>query len=153
MATKSPSEAIGLFLKAAPGSFRSVMEVAVAETGRKISCVMSDAFFGFAGKMAEEMDVPWVPLWTAGPRSLLSHVDTEVIRQTLGTSGKHSFNENNMHLEFFVFYSLARIFCRMISLIVRSILMGDGSICSFLSRRHFVGYKIMSESETLIGQG
>jgi len=57
---------------------------------------MSDAFLSFAGKMAEEMDVPWVPLWTAGPRSLLTHVDTEVIRQRLGTNGKHSFNESNI---------------------------------------------------------
>ena len=88
-ANKSPIiEAIGMFLKATPGNFESVMEVAVAETGRKISCVMSDAFFYFAGKMAEEMGVPWVPLWTAGPRSLLAHVYTDLIRQRLGsTSG------------------------------------------------------------------
>ncbi|XP_059461979.1 flavonoid 3-O-glucosyltransferase-like [Corylus avellana] len=84
--TQSPIEAIGMFLHATPGNFRRVMEVAVAETGRKISCVMSDAFFCFAGKMAEEMGVPWVPLWTAGPRSLLAHVYTELIQQRLGTN-------------------------------------------------------------------
>lgn len=96
VATKGPLEAIGLFLKATPGNFRSVMEVAMEETGRKISCIMSDAFFGFAAKMAEEMDVPWVPLWTAGPRSLLAHVDTDVIRQRLATSGKHFLNESDI---------------------------------------------------------
>ncbi|KAG2692137.1 hypothetical protein I3760_08G038200 [Carya illinoinensis] len=86
--TKNPMEPMELFLKATPGNFRSVMEAAAAEAGRKINCVMSDAFFAFAGKMAKEMDVPWVPLWTAGPHSLLVHVDTEVIRQRLGYAGR-----------------------------------------------------------------
>ncbi|XP_040373692.1 flavonol 3-O-glucosyltransferase F3GT2-like [Rosa chinensis] len=44
--------------------------------------------FGFAGDMAEEMKLPRVPLWTAGPRSLLVHAATDSIRQrVLGTDG------------------------------------------------------------------
>jgi len=83
----NPIEPVMLFLKAMPENYKSVMEVAVRERRREISCIMSDAFFGFAGKMAEEMDVNWVPVWTAGPRSLLVHVDTDVIRKRLGDSG------------------------------------------------------------------
>lgn len=33
------------------------MGMAWVETGRKINCIISDAFFVFAGKMAEEIDV------------------------------------------------------------------------------------------------
>ncbi|GLT30023.1 hypothetical protein SLA2020_048480 [Shorea laevis] len=37
--------------------------------------------------MAEELQVPWVALWTAGPRSLLIHVETDKIRRHLGIEG------------------------------------------------------------------
>lgn len=60
---------------------------AEAATGLRVGCLVSDAFFWFVGDMAEEMKVPWVPVWTGGPRSLLAHVDTDLIRQRLGTSG------------------------------------------------------------------
>ena len=82
------------------------MEVAVREMGREISCIMSDAFCGFAGKLAEEMDVPWVPLWTAGPRSLLVHVDTDEVRQRLGNTGKYLLEK----IILFVFYCLIQIY-------------------------------------------
>ncbi|KAG2699298.1 hypothetical protein I3843_07G185700 [Carya illinoinensis] len=103
--TKNLDERLELFLKATPGNFRSVMEVAMSETGRKISCIISDAFLAFAGKMAEDMDVPWVPFWTAGPRSLLVHIETEAIRQILGAND----SEDQRTLDFIPGFSSVRV--------------------------------------------
>ncbi|CAK7323668.1 unnamed protein product [Dovyalis caffra] len=82
-----PQEHIELFMKSAPGSFKKAMEVAVSETGRKVSCLVSDAFFWFAGEMAEEIGVAWLPFWTAGPSSLSAHVYTDLLRETFGDGG------------------------------------------------------------------
>ncbi|KAL6340501.1 hypothetical protein AAG906_006166 [Vitis piasezkii] len=80
----NPAEGDGLFLKEAPANFKRAMEVAVAETGRKISCLVTDALLWFAADMAEEMGVPWVPFWTAGLSALSAHLHTDVIRQMMG---------------------------------------------------------------------
>ncbi|KAG6752311.1 hypothetical protein POTOM_044534 [Populus tomentosa] len=82
-----PQEHIELFMKSAPNSFKKAMEVAVSETGRKVSCLVSDAFFWLAGEMAEEIGVVWLPFWTAGPTSLSAHVYTDLIRDTFGVGG------------------------------------------------------------------
>lgn len=86
----NPTEPIGLFLSAAPSSFKKAMDVAVAETGTEISCLITDAFFWFAGEMAEEMHISWVPLWTAGPCSISVHMYTDLLRQKLKENGKDS---------------------------------------------------------------
>ncbi|XP_021281849.1 anthocyanidin 3-O-glucosyltransferase 2-like [Herrania umbratica] len=82
-----PQEDIELFMEVAPENLRKGMEVAVAETGRKVSCLVTDAFFWFAKEMAEENGVPWLPFWTAGPCALSSHVYTDLIRENLGVGG------------------------------------------------------------------
>lgn len=87
---RNPQEEINLFLKATPGNFRSVMEVAVRDGagGVEISCVVSDAFLWFAGKMSVEMHVPWIALWTGGTSSLSAHIYTDDIRRDIGV-GDH----------------------------------------------------------------
>ncbi|XVE62250.1 hypothetical protein DITRI_Ditri06bG0103100 [Diplodiscus trichospermus] len=82
-----PQEDIELFMKVAPYNFSKGMQVAVAESGRKLSCLVTDAFFWFANDMAEENGVPWLPFWTAGGCSLSSHVYTDLIREKLGVGG------------------------------------------------------------------
>ncbi|XVF30441.1 hypothetical protein REPUB_Repub16aG0057800 [Reevesia pubescens] len=82
-----PQEDIELFMKVAPENFSKGMEIAVAETGMKVSCLVTDAFFWFAKEMAEEIGVPWLPFWTAGACSLSSHLYTDPIRKTLGVGG------------------------------------------------------------------
>uniref|UniRef100_A0A5B7A6L9 Glycosyltransferase n=1 Tax=Davidia involucrata TaxID=16924 RepID=A0A5B7A6L9_DAVIN len=79
-----PQEDINLFLKVAPENFKRGVEVAEADTGRRISCLMADAFLWFSGDLAHDMHVPWVPLWTSGACSLSVHVYTDLIRQTIG---------------------------------------------------------------------
>lgn len=81
-----PQEDIELFMKAAPDNFRRCLEASVAESGREVSCLVTDAFFWFGAHMADDMGgVPWVPFWTAGPASLSAHVHTDLIRNTTGT--------------------------------------------------------------------
>ena len=43
----NPLERIDLFFKATPGNFYDAIQVAEAEIGRKISCLVSDAFLWF----------------------------------------------------------------------------------------------------------
>ena len=64
------------------------MEVAVADTTRKISCLVTDAFLWFGADMAEEMGVPWVTFWIAGLSALSVHFHTDAIRQKIGLNGK-----------------------------------------------------------------
>ncbi|GMP36370.1 hypothetical protein CsSME_00008515 [Camellia sinensis var. sinensis] len=78
---------IELFLKVGKECFKRAMKATEEETGRRISCVMADAFVWFSGDMAEEMRVPWVPLWTSGACSLSTHCYTDLIRETVGIHG------------------------------------------------------------------
>ncbi|XP_057515029.1 anthocyanidin 3-O-galactosyltransferase F3GT1-like [Actinidia eriantha] len=75
---------VNLFLEAAEKGFTGAMRMAEAETGRRIRCVMADAFLWFSGSVAEEMGVLWVPLWTSGACSLSVHCYTDLIRETVG---------------------------------------------------------------------
>ncbi|XP_065869907.1 anthocyanidin 3-O-glucosyltransferase 7-like [Euphorbia lathyris] len=79
---------IELFMEAAPLSFRDGIKAAVAETGKEITCLVTDAFFGFMAEMAEEMTVPWFACWTAAAISVSCHFYTDFIRDTFGAAGK-----------------------------------------------------------------
>lgn len=92
--TGNPREPVEHFLKATPGNFVRALEKAVAKTGLEISCLITDAFLWFAAEMAEEMRVPWIAYWTAGPRSLLAHVDSDIIREIIGVNGKFDHRLN-----------------------------------------------------------
>ncbi|CAI8611233.1 unnamed protein product [Vicia faba] len=76
--------AIQLFIQAMPENFKNAIDVAVTETGKNITCLVTDAFYWFGADLAEEMNAKWVPLWTAGAHSLLTHVFTDLIREKLG---------------------------------------------------------------------
>ncbi|CAL5199361.1 unnamed protein product [Lathyrus oleraceus] len=80
----SPAEAIHFFIQAMPENFKNAMDVAVKESGKNITCLVTDAFFWFGADFAEKMHAKWVPLWTAGAHSLLIHVFTDLIREKLG---------------------------------------------------------------------
>ncbi|KAF7131875.1 hypothetical protein RHSIM_Rhsim09G0150600 [Rhododendron simsii] len=82
----NPEEPVRLYLAAMEEgeSLKEVLKAAEAETGRRIGCVMSDAFMWSAGGLAEEMGVPWVPLMTTDARCLSAHFYTDLIRETVG---------------------------------------------------------------------
>ncbi|CAN1177943.1 Flavonol 3-O-glucosyltransferase [Linum perenne] len=77
--TGRPQEAIELFMTEAPGEFKRGIEAAVADSGRRVTCLLTDAFYWFAS----EMGFPWVAFWTAGPNSLSAHLHTDDLRQAL----------------------------------------------------------------------
>ncbi|WCJ19162.1 Flavonol 3-O-glucosyltransferase [Euphorbia peplus] len=81
-------EEVELFMKAAQESFQEGMKAAVAETGMEITGMVTDAFFGFAADMAEDMGVPWFACWTAAAISASTHFYTDLIRGNFGESGK-----------------------------------------------------------------
>lgn len=85
----NPREPIFLFIKTMQENFKHVIDEAVAETGKNITCLITDAFFWFGADLAEEMHAKWVPLWTAGPHSLLTHVYTDLIREKTGSKEVH----------------------------------------------------------------
>nr|ALT22076.1 UDP-glucose:flavonoid 3-O-glucosyltransferase [Punica granatum] len=78
-----PQEDIGLFMRAAPEGFRKAMEAAAVDSGKRITCVVADAFFWFAEEIAAELRVPWVAFWTSGPSSLAAHLYTDLLRNKL----------------------------------------------------------------------
>ncbi|KAL8256549.1 hypothetical protein R6Q59_031616 [Mikania micrantha] len=86
-----PQEDVNLFLAVAEDEFRRAVRVAEIDTGLKISCLVVDGFFWFAGDMATEMNIPWVAFWTAGACSLSAHLYTDLIRektaQLIGSAG------------------------------------------------------------------
>nr|AXU98426.1 UDP-galactose:cyanidin 3-O-galactosyltransferase 1 [Apium graveolens] len=82
-----PQEDISLFLAVAADEFRRGVEKAAADSGSKITCLVADAFLWFSCDLAQEIGVPWVPLWTSGACSLSTHIYTDLIRQTVGLEG------------------------------------------------------------------
>lgn len=82
-----PLEQIGFFLKKAPQTFEMALKEVEAETGHKFGCLISDAFLWFSGDIAEKLRVPWVTTWS-GPRPLLVHLETDLIREKVGAPGK-----------------------------------------------------------------
>ncbi|XP_055823021.1 kaempferol 3-O-beta-D-galactosyltransferase-like [Solanum dulcamara] len=80
-------EIIGLFFKSAKKNLQNAIVAAENESGKKITCVMADAFMWFSGEMAEELNVSWIPVWTSAAGSLSVHVDTDLIRENVGIQG------------------------------------------------------------------
>uniref|UniRef100_A0A2N9GBL5 Glycosyltransferase n=1 Tax=Fagus sylvatica TaxID=28930 RepID=A0A2N9GBL5_FAGSY len=74
-------EEFELFMKAAPESFGKAMDIAVGETGRNISCLLSDCLFVFSCQMAEKMHAKWVSFWVPAPCSLLAHMYRDLIHK------------------------------------------------------------------------
>ncbi|XP_016505238.2 kaempferol 3-O-beta-D-galactosyltransferase-like [Nicotiana tabacum] len=80
-------ELIGLFFKSAKNNFQNAITAAEDETGKKITCVIADAFIWFSGEVAEELGVDWIPVWTSAAGSLSVHIYTDFIRENVGVQG------------------------------------------------------------------
>ncbi|KAJ6409915.1 hypothetical protein OIU84_009412 [Salix udensis] len=93
-----PIERVELFVKEAPGNFKTALDMAEAETGWKISCLITDAFLSFTGSIAENLSIPWIPVWNPVPYSLYAHIYTDMIRQRYANSLLHDCS-NSVELE------------------------------------------------------
>ncbi|XVE93593.1 hypothetical protein REPUB_Repub01dG0207900 [Reevesia pubescens] len=76
-----------LFFKATPGNFIKGLEIAVLETGRKVSCLITDMFLTFAADLAKDMQASWIPLCVSVPHNLSAHVYTDLIRRLFNHGG------------------------------------------------------------------
>ncbi|KAM7252695.1 hypothetical protein ACFE04_008204 [Oxalis oulophora] len=83
----NPQEPVEYFLKSALVIFKQAMEDVEMQTRHKITCLITDSFFWFAADIAEEMNVPWIALWTSGPYAIFLHIETEEIREQMGIDG------------------------------------------------------------------
>ncbi|KAJ4912210.1 UDP-glycosyltransferase 78D2 [Raphanus sativus] len=81
--SRRPQEAVELFLVAAPEIFRKAIASAESDVGKKVTCMLTDAFFWFASDMAAEMKAKWVVFWAGGPNSMSVHLYTDLIRDAV----------------------------------------------------------------------
>ncbi|KAL5540412.1 hypothetical protein UlMin_042435 [Ulmus minor] len=80
----NPREPVEFFLKAAPGSFKRAMDMAISETGLKISCLISDALLSaFLKDVLGNLCVPWIAVWCASPYALSSFLYAELIKKRM----------------------------------------------------------------------
>lgn len=82
-------ERVNLFLRAGPHNLKEGVRLAVSETKKRVTCVISDAFVTPALDVAQELGVPWLALWISHSCSLSAHFYTDLIRQKCG-SGEES---------------------------------------------------------------
>ncbi|KAF5200543.1 Udp-glycosyltransferase 78d2 [Thalictrum thalictroides] len=118
-----PIEEIELFIKAAPDNIKKAIEKAVSDTNKKISCVTNDAFLWMVGNIAEELGVPWIPVWAPGASSLSSHFYTNLIREsTTGGDEPVSFIPGMDNVRYcdlpdeIRIYSSQSLFCHMLDM-------------------------------------
>ncbi|MCL7023883.1 hypothetical protein MKW94_015526 [Papaver nudicaule] len=80
---------MGLFVKSMVENYRKAIDSMYGGGAEMIKCFISDSFFYFSSDMAEQLGVPLISFWTAGPCSLSTHFYTDLIRQsiTLGPNG------------------------------------------------------------------
>ncbi|XP_022762393.1 anthocyanidin 3-O-glucosyltransferase 7-like [Durio zibethinus] len=93
----NPVERLDLFLMAAPGNFKNGLDVAVLETGRNVSCLVTDMFLTFAADIANDMQVPWIPLCVSIPHNLSAHIYTDLIRRLFDHVGGDENGANFQH--------------------------------------------------------
>uniref|UniRef100_A0A0D9WMU0 Glycosyltransferase n=1 Tax=Leersia perrieri TaxID=77586 RepID=A0A0D9WMU0_9ORYZ len=71
---------IELFMAAAEnGGLKDGLDLA-ARDGRKVSCVVGDAFVWMAADVAAAAGVPWVAVWPSSASALLAHLYTDELR-------------------------------------------------------------------------
>ncbi|KAM3220688.1 kaempferol 3-O-beta-D-galactosyltransferase-like [Capsicum annuum] len=78
---------IGLFFKSAKNNVTNAIATAENDSGKKITCVIADAFMWFSSEITEELGISWIPVWTSAAGSLSVHVHTDLIRENVGTQG------------------------------------------------------------------
>ncbi|XP_065869683.1 anthocyanidin 3-O-glucosyltransferase 7-like [Euphorbia lathyris] len=89
----SGSEGSGLFqemhslAKAVPENFKRGIDATETQTGRKITCFLTDAMFCYhISSMAEERKVSWIALWVPAPYALPAFLNLDYIQHLYQTS-------------------------------------------------------------------
>ncbi|KAI3909614.1 hypothetical protein MKW98_014031 [Papaver atlanticum] len=87
--TGPPKAEINFFLKSMVQNYRNGIHSVYGDEMKMTKCFICDSFLYFGSDMADELGVPLISFWTAGPCSLSTNFYTDLIRQsiTLGPNG------------------------------------------------------------------
>ncbi|MED6151697.1 hypothetical protein PIB30_084846 [Stylosanthes scabra] len=78
--SSNPVEKIDLFLNTGPHNLQEGIDLAVADTRKRVTCIISNAFVTDSLIVAKNLHVPWIPVWLAMSCTLSSHFYTHAIR-------------------------------------------------------------------------
>ncbi|CAL0311994.1 unnamed protein product [Lupinus luteus] len=92
--SSNPTEKLNLFLSTGPENLQKGIELAVAETKQRVTCIIADAFVTDSLIVAKTLNVPWIPLWLPLSCSLSCHFYTDLIRK------QYANNAGNRNLDF-----------------------------------------------------
>ncbi|XP_061359994.1 anthocyanidin 3-O-glucosyltransferase 7-like [Gastrolobium bilobum] len=88
-----PVEQVCLFLKTGHENLHKGIDLALAETKRRVTCIISDAFVTSSLIVAQTLNVPWVPVWFPMSCSLSLYFYIDLIReQCANSAGNRNFN-------------------------------------------------------------
>ncbi|WCJ17851.1 Anthocyanidin 3-O-glucosyltransferase [Euphorbia peplus] len=69
------------FIEEAPGIIKRSIDEAEVDSGKKITCLITDLTFSFAvGEIAKERNIPWIALWVPAPCSLPAFFHLDLLR-------------------------------------------------------------------------
>ncbi|KAK7246699.1 hypothetical protein RIF29_41569 [Crotalaria pallida] len=85
-----PIERVNFFLQACQHNMQKAIDLAVEETKQKITCIIADAFVTPSLLVAQNLNVPWLPVWAPFSCSLAAHFYTDLIREKCANSDAHS---------------------------------------------------------------
>ncbi|XP_027916749.1 anthocyanidin 3-O-glucosyltransferase 7-like [Vigna unguiculata] len=78
--SNNPTEKIDLFLKTGPHNLHKGIQLAEADTEKRVTCIIADAFVTSSLLVAQTLDVPWIALWLPNSCSLSLYFYTDLIR-------------------------------------------------------------------------
>ena len=87
-----PEERENLFLQACLQNLQKGIEVAVARTNQRITCVIADAFVTPSLLLAQDLNVPWIAICVGFSVSLGAHFHTDLILQKCKSTASGSKN-------------------------------------------------------------
>ncbi|XP_004485617.1 anthocyanidin 3-O-glucosyltransferase 7 [Cicer arietinum] len=84
----NPTEKLNLFLQAGHQNLQKGIDLAVAYTKQRVTCIISDAFVVPSFFLAQKLNVPWIPIWPPLSCSLSAHFYTDLIRQNIAENNE-----------------------------------------------------------------
>lgn len=78
-----PDERVNLFLQAGHQNLQKGIDLAVADTKVRVTCIITDAFLAPSFLVAQQLNIPWIPVWVSLSCSLSAHFYTDFIHQNI----------------------------------------------------------------------
>ncbi|CAK8530353.1 unnamed protein product [Lathyrus sativus] len=76
-----PIERVNFYLQAGHQNLQNGIDLAVADTKEKVTCIIADAFVVPSLVVAQKLNVPWIAVWPPLSCCLSAHFHTDFIRQ------------------------------------------------------------------------